>query len=429
MKLEKNLMNSKKEQTSSTSTKSIKFPPHMLTRRAFLVNFMHMLGLGLIIKPSLLHARAKAPTLKSKRRNHSHKSNIIIRVLIYQGTAIPKSFPIAVVKEGIRYRDKLFPPINSSYGRTVEVTIDKEAPIVYKKNAYEGKFIVVKKKNQYIIVNELELDKYLTGVVKKEISPSWHHNAIRTQAIAARSYAYNYINTDSKALYHVGATVAHQVFGGTANVPASIEKGVSATQDIILIDKFDKQPVQSFFHACCGGITEKAENVWSSEKSLRYFKNIRCPHCKTHPLYRWERKFSTQYIHNALKKLKIDSVKAIRVGARTGSKRIHKIFIKAQHGKHNVTHNLTGNKFRVAISPRDIPSTLFSIKQSRKDYNLTGKGFGHGVGLCQWGTKTMAEKGFSAFAILDFYYKNCKTITIAKYTKKYGRKHSKKSLG
>ncbi len=385
------------------------------TRRQFIMTAAKALSaLGFVRLAGLSPQSLWARTRKNSRRRAAAEE-LFIRVLIYEGSSLPQSFPIKTSAKGLHYQGKLFPPTNSRHGKTAIVDIAPNAPIVYKGNAYAGKMLVVRQQQKLLVVNELSFDHYLMGVVKKEISASWPLNAIKAQAVAARSYAYNYLQLEPAALFHLSSSTNHQVFGGTAELPQSIVDGVQATNSMILLDKIGRKPVQSFFHACCGGVTEKAEQVWKSNVRLSYFKNIRCPYCTTHPLYQWERRFNVTQLHTALERPPISNVKALRVKRLSGSKRIAEIQVKTQNG----THTISGNEFRIAVSAKKIPSTRFKLRRSGRHYLLTGRGFGHGVGLCQWGAKTMAEKGYAHTAILNFYYKNCSPISIAKYKRRY----------
>ncbi len=326
-----------------------------------------------------------------------------IRVLFFKGKTLPAEL-------GIKERD-LNSNSNSSSRKQAIFTIDEENPIVYKKVKYSGKIIIEKNKEKFFVINEIELEKYIAGVLRKEISYSWPKNAIKAQALAARSYAYNFIEKNNNKAYHVGVDTSYQVFGGIHGVHSNITENVEKTRDLIMV--YRNNPIQTFFHASCGGITEKAEDVWQSDKKLRYFKNIRCPYCKTHPLYTWERSFKKELLESKIAAhISAKKIKKITILKMSYSKRIKLLALKPASGKSVL---MTGNEFRRVLGAKSFPSTKFTLSKNKNDYVFKGKGFGHGVGLCQWGAKTLAERRNSYTSILNFYYKSCRITSIKKH--------------
>ena len=264
---------------------------------------------------------------------------------------------------------------------------------------YTGLFIIIKHQNQYLIINQVPMEAYLAGVLMGEISPQWPQEAIRAQAIAARSYAYHLIQKNKNQPYHLVSTDKAQVFHGTHSIHEALRQNILHTKHILLTSK--RGPIISFFHASCGGKTARPNEVWHpNQKSPPYFQNIRCHYCKSHPSYDWEFTLSSVQLEKQLQKhLKPnETIKRMRVLKRSASKRITSIEIRTSTKRQ---FNLSGNQFRRLISPRALKSLNFKMKvvsfpskkksssviNEDKGISFSGRGYGHGVGLCQWGAK------------------------------------------
>ena len=167
--------------------------------------------------------------------------------------------------------------------------------IILNKNHYNQKIIILKNsKGQVQIINELEIDDYLAGVLQGEISYSWPYNAIATQAISARSYAYYLYHKNKNKPFHIISGEIHQVFHGSYNPNPRFIKAVQQTKGKILV--YQDQAIQTFFHASCGGITEKPHLIWGGEAENPTYQSIKCDYCKTHPKYKWEYILSKKWI-------------------------------------------------------------------------------------------------------------------------------------
>ena len=279
--------------------------------------------------------------------------------------------------------------------------------LIINKNKYRGHFAFIKSKKrpgEYLFIIKLPIEDYIGGVLKGEISTSWPLESINAQAIASRTYAHWMIQNKKSKIYDIKSSVSHQVFKGNVDVHPHFKKALIKTKGIILTHR--NEPIQTFFTAACGGETEKPKYVWSSTDQLTYFQNIRCPYCTTHPKYQWRAKMSLSTIEQKLnrrQKLKKNHgrIKSVRVSRRSPSGRALVIEITTSQGR----VNLSGNAFRLAIGGTIVQSLRFKLNQRKNHLYFTGRGYGHGVGLCQWGAKTMAERGYSYQRILKFYYK------------------------
>lgn len=375
------------------------------------------IGLGLFSNAKSLSALGleKKEGYKSrKRRNREPSSSgkdVEIRVLLGElsSSNLGKLAKMSIGDGQINYAGRSYQFRRSKSGKSYAgIRVAKRNPIKYNGHDYYGKIIVLRDQKSLQLINQLPIEEYLKGVVSKEISASWRPAVLQAQVIAARSYAYNHLLKNRKKSYHVDGTEKFQVFEGNIDkVPSSIVENVEKTRGKILT--YRNEPIITFFHACCGGMTEKAELVWSSNEVLPYFKNIQCNFCKDYPKYNWETTFEKDEITKVLKHLGLQKLKSIRVAQKTYSRRVKFIEIVASNGKQKIE----GNRFRSMLDSSRLYSTRFLIRRKGQNTLLfKGQGYGHGVGLCQAGAKTMAEKGYATERILNFYYKRIRFDSI-----------------
>ncbi len=353
------------------------------------------------------HPKISEKSVTSEFYQQNLDGKVKIKVLIYKGKSLTSVKNISLKGDQVKYGNESY----SLEDDQVVFEVGRDNPIMIEGNSFIGEMLVVKK-NFIYVVNILPIEKYLLGVVREEISYSWPDAAIQAQAIAARSYGYRKYLKNYNKLYHLKGNTSDQAFGGILNVHDNIVRGVRDTKGRILV--YDNYPILTFFHASCGGMTEKASNVWPTSEDLPYFQNIRCNYCTTHPRYSWEYHVGVDKINQKLSAKLGKQVTSFHVKKFSSSGRVSQVTVSTRKGKEIIS----GNDFRLAVGTTDLLSTKFKIKRNGDRYYIDGKGFGHGVGLCQWGAKTMAEKGYSAKRILNFYYHKIRFSNIKTVEKK-----------
>lgn len=249
-----------------------------------------------------------------------------------------------------------------------------------------------------LVVNELPLEDYLVGLINCEISSAWPIEAIKAQAVIARSYALNRKLLRKNAFYHLESSVIDQVYDGCLIEDSRAHRGVSETAGEVLV--FNNAIIQSFYHSNCGGKTEASENIWNA--ALPYLKGVDCQYCLTAASSSWEQKLTFKEIEEKLKAggYSVAGINEIKPGLRNNRGRLKNLTIVSLRGELAVT----GEQFRKALGYSVIKSTNFNIRTTNKDVVFSGLGNGHGVGLCQWGCKQRAQDGFSYKEILSYYY-------------------------
>ncbi|MCX7678089.1 MAG: SpoIID/LytB domain-containing protein [Spirochaetes bacterium] len=259
------------------------------------------------------------------------------------------------------------------------------------------------------VINTLKLNEYLYGVVPVEMPAEWPCEALKAQAIAARTFAFYHIAQQKNMLYDLDATTSFQVYMGFDVEKETSNRAVDDTRGIVL--SYEGRPILSFFHSTCGGKTADDRYVWIGS-DLPYLSAVRCGYCSGSPNYEWEYELRVSEIQRALKQRfpELREINSIRLRKNDG--RVSTVAIAHDRG----VANLSGNDFRILISAEKIKSLAFDVKQNGRTLKIYGNGWGHGVGLCQWGAKGMAERGMHHGDILRHYYKG---VSLKKLDSRY----------
>jgi stage II sporulation protein D len=249
-----------------------------------------------------------------------------------------------------------------------------------------------------LVVNEIPLEEYLVGLINCEISSLWPVEAVRAQAVIARSYAIYQKDMRRNALYHLESSVMDQVYDGADIEDSRAARAVEDTAGEVLA--YNGTIIQAFYHSNCGGHTEAAENVWGAD--IPYLQGVECRYCLNAPSFRWETALPLTKIETLLRRSghQVSGLKEVRTGRVNGSGRVINLIFSAAKGD----MVLSAVNFRKAIGYSVIKSTNFAVRQKGDDLLFSGTGNGHGVGLCQWGAKQRAVDGFNYREILAYYY-------------------------
>ena len=263
---------------------------------------------------------------------------------------------------------------------------------------YRGQLRVFIHGGQLRVVNELDIEDYLHGVVPAEVPASWPLEALKTQAIAARTYALYQMEHRQKWSYDLVDSDGDQVYKGLRCEAKRSGQAVSATQGTVLMYK--KRPILAMYSANTGYHSASVQHVFS--KKLSYLVGVSDPYSPTQPLGNWSRTHSETEIRQKLAAigLRFDSIQDLRPVEVTPSGRVKKIA---------VVHSKGSRVIRAWTTLRRVlklPEVLIKITQKDRRFTFEGSGFGHGVGYSQWGAKAMATQGQSAKEILNFYYRN-----------------------
>jgi len=267
----------------------------------------------------------------------------------------------------------------------VRVLPEGKARIYIDDRQFRGNIDIIKdrKKNTLFVVNHIDIEDYLYGVLYHEVSHRWPIEVLKAQAIAARTYAlYEKLVTKNK-YFDLVSNVYSQVYGGRTSEKGRTTKAVNLTIGQVLT--YDGKIFPTYYHATCGGETSDASTLWNIK--IPTLTGRVCNFCKSSPHYKWKKELKLNY-------------SSIEVLKRDSSGRALEILLKSK-GK---SAKLTGNKFRLMIGPNLIRSTNFEVKKKGKYFVFRGRGWGHGIGMCQWGAYGMSKRKWPVEKILEYYY-------------------------
>ena len=301
--------------------------------------------------------------------------------------------------------------------------LDTDSRVIANGKAYRGELLVVASGDEVIIVNRLPIEEYLRGVVPLEIGErqASEHAAVEAQAVAARSYAYTHLAPSQR--FDVRATVDDQVYGGAGAERPVSDAAVVATAGQVL--RYAGRIADTPYHSTCGGMTAEPSEVWTGEAGAPYLRRVddhvpgsRRAYCDISPRYDWSREMSgaeigagvTRYLRSRGASQQIGTARTLRIESRTPSGRVGTLVVEGSDGDATLRGNAIRYALRVAGGEL-LNSTYFSVESSGSSgssegrrFTLRGHGYGHGIGMCQWGAIGRARAGQDAVTILQTYY-------------------------
>lgn len=294
--------------------------------------------------------------------------------------------------------------INTSTSVTGLIQIVSPAVNAIKINGkpYRGNILAQAEGQKLFIMNRVDLEQYLDGVLPREVSSSWPEQALKAQAVAARTYALYHMVKRRQDPFDVYATTSSQVYGGKEGESPATHAAIAATRGLVLTQ--DGKIILALFHANSGGRTEAVENIWGFTRP--YLINVKDSFSLQHPGDAWEKTFTADELQERIKAfgLPSGSIEDIVPVEKASSGRIKKL--KVIQG--DTGFFLSGNSFRLIVGAGKIKSTHFEVKKRKGKFIFTGTGYGHGAGMSQWGAYDMAKKGHDFRQILQVYYPGTK---------------------
>ena len=296
------------------------------------------------------------------------------------------------------------------------------------KACYPGSLLFRNTNGKLDVVNSVDVEDYLRGVVPYEIGKldSSRIEALKAQAVAARTYAYKHFNSRESMGFDVFADTKDQVYKGLESATPLTDAAVKATAGVVMT--YGGEFIIAYYHSTCGGITETLA-TWNRE-DLPYLKSVPDkrpdgkPWCDESSYIKWERRFADKEIAKLFKSnvseakatfsepkgADFKKVKSIKIKDKLKSGRILTLRVETDKGHFDVLTDRTRWLFKKAGTI--LPSSFFTVKKDGKEWVLTGTGFGHGVGMCQMGVRARAQAGQSYQEILSHYYQG---ITLEKF--------------
>ena len=255
---------------------------------------------------------------------------------------------------------------------------------------YRGRVFVVPYNGGMLAVNYVDLEEYLYSVVGGEMPTSWPIEALKAQAVAARTFVLYRRQGSNHPHFDVGSTTAAQVYRGLAEEAPSTITAVNSTRGQVLT--YNGQVILAAFHSASGGHTENVEDIWS--QPLPYLRAVEDFDAGS-PVYQW-----TETVSQANFRAQVPGIGNL-VGATplqtTARGRVVEMRLEGENG----TTVLSGNDLRRLFRLR---STLFSVAVTGGQMPSPARGSAHGLGLSQWGAHNLAQQGYTYLQILGHYY-------------------------
>jgi len=342
---------------------------------------------------------------------------IIVRVMIDKtsgGSVIDSERPMRIMYPNGMTATAVGPIVLDATSTVGKMLVEPGGrPLRYNGAPYRGSIEICQSEGKILVINRVTVREYLMSVVPGEIPSKWGREALKAQAVAARTYCYTHLYhaAGRRTLYDLSSTTDSQVYRGMNVETPETTEAVAATDGEILT--YGDRPIVAYFHSTCGGKTSDAKFVWE-HSDLPYLRSVECSYCAASPKFAWQTRLSREEVRSAFTRRypTISSIKGITLKKKHG----RVVAVSVRHSRGTIV--LRGNEFRLLFQPDRIKSLMFSSRVSGRDLIITGYGWGHGVGMCQWGAKGMADRGFSYREILAHYYSGvslsgAKTIQVA----------------
>ena len=265
---------------------------------------------------------------------------------------------------------------------------------------FRGIVNIYKAKNGLMFAtNHLDIESYLYGVLHHEVAPWWPMEALKAQAVAARSYAYYQAQVRKSSEYDVKSGTSSQMYGGSTTERFRSKRAVDHTAGQILA--YQGKVFPAYFHATCAGVTAGARELWRINLPP-LAGGVKCDYCRLSPHYYWQAKVPLSLMEEKLKQSGHPVGQALKIEpvTQTPSGRVGRLKITGTEQEAVIA----AKDFRVLVGGDLIRSTLFTVEVKDDAVEFHGKGWGHGVGLCQWGALGQSLIGKSYKDILKFYY-------------------------
>lgn len=263
---------------------------------------------------------------------------------------------------------------------------------------YSGDLKCLPDMEDMVLINICDIDAYIAGVVRAEGGEKKDLEYFKTQAVIARTYMYSHFDKHVIDGYNLCDNTHCQAFNGITT-DSMIIRAANETGGLVILGP-DSALIISAFHSNCGGETAASEDVWLTNQS--YLTSVIDPYCLASRNALWQKILSKEEWIGYLEKSGYD-----------GDKEDPRLLIFSQQ---NRMKNLTIGNFLLPLrkvrEDLNLRSSFFSISERGDSVTFSGKGYGHGVGLCQEGAMVMASKGFDFKKIISFYYKGVRIADI-----------------
>jgi len=295
------------------------------------------------------------------------------------------------------------------------IEIETNGDCKYSGKIYRGKWAVLSTDSGIVVINVVHIEDYLKGVVPHEIGRLKRDEieALKAQAVAARTYAYSHLGSRKSQGFDVYADVRDQVYNGKAEEDSIANEAIMATSGLVI--KYDGKLIEAYYHSTCGGRTESSE-VWGQE-GKPYLQPISDSaagkaFCELSRMMKWGDTFSRTELVTLFQKnaeaaradkiFPFNKINQILVTEKFPGGRVKRLVVFTDQGSFEVFGDRA--RWLFAREGKILPGSFFTLAQNGDTFTITGSGYGHGIGMCQVGTRARAKAGQNFEEILKAYY-------------------------
>lgn len=353
---------------------------------------------------------------------HKHTPKRIVRVQLadnQQKAAVKHSGRVYVYTQNLDKKYKLsssgtLSAVMKSNGRVAVGSLVSDQPVIiepddgtlltWNDNVYSGKIFIVPAQYTFLLVEHVDLENYLYGVLPYEMSYSWPLEALKAQAVAARTYTLKTLSASKNKYFDLYSDVRSQMYKGGGKQYDSVRTAVDATQDQVLT--FNGALFYTYYHGNCGGGTDDVRSWSPSAKTIAPLAGAACGYDTHSKSYTFSQNIPAGKVLAYAKSVSLTGkLKSIKVSKPTRTGRATMLLLQTSKGSKLVSCP----KFRLATGLRSCKLTKITVQGATVRFE--GRGFGHGVGMCQDGANGMAKAGKKYDQILKNYYPGAK-ITV-----------------
>lgn len=285
---------------------------------------------------------------------------------------------------------------------------------LYKGNIYKGAFALIVENNELLLVNHLDLEDYVASVLPHEGWPSWSDEFNRALCIVVRTYGIYTLLEERKMRkkkgivlpYDIRATNFHQTYKGVKD-EEKYNRVVDQTRGLIL--SHQGAPILAMFDACCGGIVPSKIEQFDFDKAPYLKRSYPCTFCQNCKSYSWQAEYTHVEVETALKKeyKKLSKLRDISIDGTDSAGLVQTLKLRIPGAQ-----EITGKKLKSLL--KKLKSRAFTLQKKGQIYQFSGFGFGHHLGMCQWGANTLIKNGWSYQEVLKFYYPGATLMRLTK---------------
>lgn len=370
--------------------------------------------LNRMVRVRLLGRRAQSTFFLEVASPYTLTESVGNRVIVQSDQPLARTGVRLAPGGGLMIGEKHFPQ------EDVIISPKRDASVVVNDKTYRGLLRINKGEGGLLVTNQVDVEAYLLGVLRGELPRNFHIESFKAQCLAARTYVlYQMSLTPANRDFDVFDDEGSQMYIGVAGEDENVRKVVQLTRgQVCTYDDGGKDRIFcTYYSSACGGITQAVATFKPNDPQVPPLAGgTICEDCYLATFYRWEPvKLSKEEVTKRIVARyptvsSLGKIVGLRPKELTPDGRIVRIQLDGANGKNET---LVGEDFRLCLGGRVLKSANFVI-ETGPDYFVfrNGKGFGHGVGLCQNGMETKARRGMTYREILSIYYPHSKITTL-----------------